>query len=144
MSMPMVATPSEATRPRQQNSAIVLIGWVSVLASETASVRTFEMAFMATLIIHIDACHTTSSHRFQHLFTCRKNGFEGAANCFVVSRRETIAIGRRRLRCDDTDGANLELARVYFDAADQRMMPSKLAAMPRANNDQSKPSASAR
>src|SRR6266513_439730 len=61
MSMPMVATPSETTRPRQQNSAIVLIGWVSVLVSEIASVRTFAMAFMATLIIQMDATPLTAA-----------------------------------------------------------------------------------
>jgi hypothetical protein len=104
-SRPEVARQSETTRPKQQNSAIVLIGWASALVCETASVTTFEIAFMATLLIQMEAALLTGAW-FPHLFSCREIGFSDATNCFVVSAQEIAAdtaVSRAGCRCHDTE-----------------------------------------
>jgi cation transport ATPase len=81
-SKPAMARQSEATRPKQQNSAIVLIGWVSVVVSGIASIRTVEIAFTATSIIQFGVAVLVTSVGFRMLSLARENGFKGAGELF--------------------------------------------------------------
>jgi hypothetical protein len=83
---------------------------------------------------------------FRNVFTGTENGFEGTRDAFWLADHETIAdlgpvAGAIIQRWEESGSPRLCLSGYR---SRQRMMPSKLAAMPRANSDQSKPSASAR
>jgi hypothetical protein len=83
--MPEVARQSEATRPKQQNSAIVRTGWVSVRVTGIVCVRTFEIAFIATSIDSIGIQSTAglvTGVGFRNAFRGRENGFKGVGGLF--------------------------------------------------------------